>query len=178
MTSSKRNKTLFIDTEALSTLALVQEGLLHPVNKLMNKAEAESVDRSKSYLGVPFPFAFILAPNGEKNLQVLQSVTKGEKLDLICDGNHVGELIVEETFEIDTQERLRCIYGTTDTSHPGVKNTVMRMGHIAISGEYQVEYPLIAGNRKRISNMVQKPVQSVSPLWCSLPTLSTVSMNE
>jgi len=105
MTSSKRNKTLFIDTEALSTLALVQEGLLHPVKKLMNKREAESVDKSKSYMGVPFPFSFILAPNGEKNMQVLQSAVRGETLDLICDGNPVGELIVEETFEIDTQER-------------------------------------------------------------------------
>jgi sulfate adenylyltransferase len=175
MTSSKRNKTLFIDTEALSTLALVQEGLLHPVHKLMSKAEAESVDKSKSYLGVPFPFSFILAPNGEKNLKVLQSVKKGEALDLICDGNHVGTLITEETFEIDTQERLRHIYGTTDTSHPGVKNTVMRMGNIAISGEYKVAYPLIAGNRKRISNMVQKTgAKRVSSMVLSANPLNRV----
>jgi sulfate adenylyltransferase len=175
MTSSKRNKTLFIDTEALSTLALVQEGLLHPVHKLMSKAEAESVDKSKSYLGVPFPFSFILAPNGEKNLKVLQSVKKGEALDLICDGNHVGTLITEETFEIDTQERLHHIYGTTDTSHPGVKNTVMRMGNIAISGEYKVAYPLIAGNRKRISNMVQKTgAKRVSSMVLSANPLNRV----
>ncbi len=175
MTSLKRNKTLFIDTEALSTLALVQEGLLHPVKKLMNKREAESVDKSKSYMGVPFPFSFILAPNGEKNMQVLQSAVKEETLNLICDGNPVGELIVEETFEIDTQERLRCIYGTTDTSHPGVKNTLMRMGSIAVSGEYHVEYPLIADNKKRIKSMIQKTgANKVSSMVLSANPLNRV----
>ena len=156
MTSSKRNKTLYIDTEALSTLALVQEGLLYPVEGLMGQTEAQSVDETKTYKGVPFPFSFILAPNGEENKAVLLSVKKGETIDLICDSKQVGELLVDETFEIDPNERLRQIYGTTDTSHPGVKNTLMRMGNIAISGKYHVAYPIIAGNRNRIENMVQK----------------------
>jgi sulfate adenylyltransferase len=62
------HKSLYIDTEALSTLALVQEGLISPVNKLMNKKEAAQVDESKHYKGVPFPFAFVLAPKGKKKL--------------------------------------------------------------------------------------------------------------
>ena len=156
MTSSKRNKALFIDVEALSTLALVQEGLLHPVDKLMGKTEAQSVDKIKFYMGVPFPFSFILAPNGKRNRKILKTAKKGEKLDLVCGRNCVGELVVDETFEIDPQERLRHIYGTTDTSHPGVKNTLTRMGNIAVSGKYRVEYPLMAGNRKRINSMIQK----------------------
>ncbi|HFC03503.1 MAG TPA: sulfate adenylyltransferase, partial [Nitratifractor salsuginis] len=57
MTSSKRNKTLYIDTEALSTLALVQEGLLAPVTRLMGRQEAEEVDRTRQYRGLPFPFS-------------------------------------------------------------------------------------------------------------------------
>jgi len=175
MTSSKRNKILCIDTEALSTLALVQEGLLTPVTNLMGKAEAESVDKSKAYMGVPFPFSFILAPNGKRNQTVLESVTKGEILTLLCDGKSVGELIVDETFEIDPYERLRHIYGTTDTTHPGVKNTLARMGKIAIAGEYQVEYPLIAGNRKRINSMIQKTgAQRVSSMVLSANPLNRV----
>ncbi len=175
MTSSKRNKTLYIDTEALSTLALVKEGLLRPVNGLMSKAEAESVDKTKSYMGVPFPFSFILAPNGEKNREVLQTAQKGETLTLICDGSPVGELIVDETFEIDPDERLRQIYGTTDTSHPGVKNTRMRMGDIAVSGQYHVAYPLIAGNRNRIENMIQKTgARKISSMVLSANPLNRV----
>jgi len=175
MTSSKRNKTLYIDTEALSTLALVQEGILHPVTGLMSKTEAELVDRTKVYKGVPFPFSFILAPNGEKNRAVLLSAKKDETIALICDGNRVGELCVDETFEIDPDERLRHIYGTADTSHPGVRNTLMRMGNIAISGKYHVTYPLIAGNRNRIENMVQKTgAQSISSMVLSANPLNRV----
>ena len=42
MAYSKRNKSLYIDTEALSTLALVKAGLISPVEKLMNKKEAQN----------------------------------------------------------------------------------------------------------------------------------------
>ncbi|HQR73509.1 MAG TPA: sulfate adenylyltransferase [Sulfurovum sp.] len=152
----QKNKSLFIDTEALSTLALVKAGLIAPVTKLMNKKEAQEVDQTKFYKGVPFPFAFILAPKGERNNKVLKNAERGEILDLICDEKKVGELIVEETFPVDVQQRLMHIYGTTDTTHPGVKNTSMRLGKIAVSGEYSVEYPLITDNMKRIKSMVEK----------------------
>jgi len=150
------NKSLYIDTEALSTLALVQAGLISPVDKLMNEAEAKEVDRTQFYKGVPFPFAFVLAPKGNKNKKVLQTLESGETIDLISEGNKVGELTVEETFSIDPQQRLYNIYGTADPSHPGVKNTTSRLGEIAVSGPYHVEYPLIEDNIKRIEQMITK----------------------
>jgi len=149
-------KSLYIDTEALSTLALVQAGLISPVNKLMNQTEAKEVDETKFYKGVPFPFAFVLAPIGEQNYKVLKSLTKGEKIDLINEGNKVGELSVDETFPINPTQRLNNIYGTADASHPGVKNTTARLGSIAVSGDYIVNYPLIDDNIKRIQNMISK----------------------
>jgi len=149
-------KSLYIDTEALSTLALVQAGLISPVDKLMNQQEAKDVDENKFYKGVPFPFAFILAPKGEQNQKVLKTLTQGEKVDLINEGKKVGELTVEETFPIDPTQRLRNIYGTSDPMHPGVKNTTARLGDIAVSGEYSVNYPLIEDNIKRIQNMITK----------------------
>jgi sulfate adenylyltransferase len=152
----QKNKSLFIDTEALSTLALVKAGLITPVDRLMNQKEAQEVDRTKRYKGVPFPFAFILAPKGARNEKVLQDVKRGEILDLISSGKKIGELIVEETFAVETQQRLVNIYGTSDASHPGVKNTSMRLGKIAVSGEYSVEYPLITDNIKRIQAMISK----------------------
>jgi len=150
------NKSLYIDTEALSTLALVQAGLISPVDKLMNEAEAKEVDRTQFYKGVPFPFAFVLAPKGKKNKKVLESLEKGEVVDLVNDGKKVGELTVEETFPIDPKQRLYNIYGTADPSHPGVKNTTSRLGEIAVSGPYHVEYPLIEDNIKRIQKMITK----------------------
>jgi len=150
------HKLLYIDTEALSTLALVQAELISPVDKLMNQAEAIEVDKTKMYKGVPFPFAFVLAPIGEKNHTVLKSLVKGDIVDLINEGKKVGELTVDETFPIDPNQRLNNIYGTSDASHPGVKNTTARLGKIAVSGAYQVNYPLIQDNIKRIQNMINK----------------------
>ena len=152
----QKNKSLYIDTEALSTLALVKAGLIAPVTKLMNQKEAKEVDRTKFYKGVPFPFAFILAPKGERNNKILKTLKQGEKVDLISGNKKVGELTVDETFDIDIQQRLTNIFGTSDTSHPGVKNTRMRLGKIAVSGEYTVEYPLITDNIKRIQAMIHK----------------------
>lgn len=156
MVSSKKNKSLYIDTEALSTLALVKAGLISPVEKLMNKEEAKMVDESKMYKDVPFPFSFILAPKGNKNNQTLKTLQKDDVVSLINDGKKVGELIVEETFEVNPSQRLHNIYGTSDSSHPGVRNTTLRLGKIAVSGEYTVTYPLIEDNIKRIKNMISK----------------------
>lgn len=151
-----QNRSLYIDTEALSTLSVVQAGLISPVNKLMNKKEAEEVDESKTYRGVPFPFSFVLAPKGKRNNETLKILQKGETVTLLCEGKKVGELVVEETFEIDPLQRLYNIYGTNDLQHPGVKNTLARLGKIAVSGEYTVEYPLVDANIKRINSMITK----------------------
>ncbi len=157
MTSSRKNsKALQIDTEALSTLALVQEGLLAPVTGLMGKAEAEEVDRSKHYRGVPFPFSFLLAPRGKRNREVLESLKKGDAIDLICQGNVVGELIVDEVFPIDPQKRVIQIYGSGDPTHPGVKNTMARLGDLAISGPYRVDYPLIRDTINKVHQMIRR----------------------
>jgi len=156
MTSSKRNKTLYIDTEALSTLALVQEGLLSPIDGLMDSKTAKEVDKTGLYRGVPFPFSFILAPTGNKNRAVLKSAKRGETLDLISQNSKVGELIVDEVFEVNPQERLKNIYGTADPSHPGVRNTIPRLGSLAVSGKYSVKYPLIRDTINRIDRMVRR----------------------
>jgi len=149
-------KALYIDTEALSTLALVQAGLMTPITRLMNKLEAKEVNEKKLYKGIPFPFAFVLAPNGKKNDTVLKTLKKGETVDLFCEGNKVGEIIVDETFPINFEKRLHNIYGTTDPSHPGVKNILARLGSLAVCGQYHVKYPILEDNKRRIKEMIQK----------------------
>jgi len=154
MEFSRKNRPLYIDTEALSTLALVQAGLISPVTKLMDKQTAKEVDDSKMYKGFPYPFAFILAPKGKHNRVVLTSTERGEVLDLVIRGNKVGEITVDDTFPVDPKERVEKIYGTSDNSHPGVKNTLARLGDIAVSGEYRVVYPIIEDNINRINRLI------------------------
>jgi len=163
MASLRKNRQLHIDAEALSTLALVQEGLIAPVTRLMNKQEALEVNETKMYKGVPYPFAFILSPSGKRNEEVLKKTKQGDILDLYTDRKKVGELIVDETYEINIDERLTCIFGTADPSHPGVRDTVDRLGGIAVCGDYKVNYPLISSSIRRVKNMIaQQGARDVS----------------
>ena len=173
MASSRKNRQLYLDAEALSTLALVQEGLIAPVKKLMSQAEALEVSATKMYKGVPYPFPFLLAPNGTRNKECLKAVKKGDIVELIHQEKVVGTLIVDETFEIDIEQRLNCIYGTSDVSHPGVKNTIERLGKIAVSGEYTVKYPLISGSKKQVQEMIkEKGAKSISALMLTANPLN------
>ena len=138
MTSSRKNKTLYIDKEAASALELVKDGLLLPVTKLMNEAESKEVLRTGLIDDKTFPFPFILAPSGKKNEEVIKSLEIGEEIVLLCDGVEYATLKVDEVFEIDPKERVKQIYGTDDLSHPGVLATIKRLGNYAICGEYEL----------------------------------------
>ena len=138
MTSSRRNKTIFIDKEARSALELVKDGLLNPVNSLMGISQSKDVLETGLIDGKTFPFPFILAPSGKKNEHVISSIEAGEEVTIICEGREFATLTVSETFKIDPKERTKQIYGTSDTTHPGVMATTKRLGIWAISGEYEI----------------------------------------
>jgi len=151
MASSRKNRTLFIDNEAVSALSLVKAGLLTPVKKLLTSKEAKEVVESGLLNGRTFPFPFLLAPNGKHNQKILINAKKGQILDLITQGNRkVGHLTIDEVFPINVKERLRQIYGTDDTSHPGVASTHRRLGHYAVAGDYTIDYSIL----KKTKNMI------------------------
>ncbi|MDX1294977.1 MAG: sulfate adenylyltransferase [Sulfurimonadaceae bacterium] len=151
MASSRKNNTLFVDQEAISALSLVKAGLLSPVQSPQNSAQAREVIETGMIDGKTFPFPFLLAPSGKRNEEVLAATEAGETLDLITtDQRKVGEINVEEVFEIDTKERLRQIYGTDDLSHPGVASTYKRLGKYAVSGDYTIEPSELLIESKRI----------------------------
>jgi sulfate adenylyltransferase len=150
MASSRKNRALFIDQEAVSALILLKSGMLNPVNRLMNEAQSKEVLATGMFQGKTFPFPLILSPNGKVNETILTSAHKGEVLDLICDNNLVGELCVDEVYPIDPRERLRQIYGTEDLAHPGVNATHKRLGKYAISGEYSIDLTPV----QSIQNMI------------------------
>lgn len=136
MTSSRKNKTLFIDKEAASALELLKCGLLNPLDRLMSKKEKQAVLETGLIEGKTFPLPFILAPAGEKNEQTIKSLEIGEKIIILCEDKKFASLIVEETFQTDPTMRTKHIYGTDDLSHPDVKTTFQRLGTWAVSGEY------------------------------------------
>jgi sulfate adenylyltransferase len=151
MTSSRKNKTIYIDKEAASALELVDDGLLQPVTKLMNEAESTAVLKSGLIDGKSFPFPFILAPSGKKNEEVISTLEIGETVTIVCEKKPFATLIVEETFQIDPSERVKHIYGTDDTSHPGVMATIKRIGRWAVSGNYTIINKQENRNKKKIA---------------------------
>jgi len=170
---SKRNDTLFIDEEAISSLALVQEGLLKPVTGLMGAKEAKIVDTIHRYRGLPMPYSFILSPKGNQNEKNIQNFKKGDKVLLICNNKKVGELIVDETFKIDVKERIQNIYGTTDKSQPAVKRAFNRIGEWAVSGDYKVDYPLF----KESKELLQKKIKDLNAKKISAIMLGANPLN-
>lgn len=133
---SRKNKTLLIDKEAASALELLKDGLLSPVESLMNEQESKNVLKTGLINDRSFPFPFILAPSGKVNAEVLKSLKKGEEVTILFENEPFASLIVDEVFHIDPKERIKQIYGTDDISHPGVMATLNRLGSLAVCGEY------------------------------------------
>jgi sulfate adenylyltransferase len=158
MTSSRKNKTIYIDKEASSALTLVKDKLLYPVTKLMGEEESKQVIESGLINGRTFPFPFVLAPAGSKNETIIQSLEAGEEITLICENEIFATLTVDEIFQIDKSTRVKHIYGTDDLTHPGVMATIKRLGSWAISGEYEIvnkepnEYVKIIQDAKNVLN--------------------------
>jgi sulfate adenylyltransferase len=149
-------KKLLIDKEAFTTLSMMKEGLLKPVVKLMNKKEADEVNKTGLYNGQTFPFALILAPSGKRNEEVLKSTKQGDILDLYCEDKKIGEIKTEEVFEIDRLERVKKIYGSNDINHKGVAKTLKRLGNYAISGELELYHSPIKEDIQKVKSIIDR----------------------
>jgi len=156
MASHVKNKTLFIDAEAASALELANNGILNPIDKLLNNKESESVYKNQIYNSKTFPFPFLLAPSGNQNQKVLSDTKSGDKLNIVSVNGKIGEINVEEVFEIDPQERLRHIYGTDDLTFDCVEATFKRLGKLAVSGKFDIFANSVKENIKRIKEAKQK----------------------
>ncbi len=148
-------KQIHIDKEAVTTLAMVKEGLLSPVNGLMDQNQAKEVDETGTFNGEKFPFSFLLSPSGEQNEQVIKNAKDGDIFDLVCDKQIVGSITTKQSFKIDKQARIKLIYGTTNPEHPGVKNTLKRLGSYAICGDYDIITAPIRSQKQLCNNAIQ-----------------------
>ncbi len=150
-----KTKKLYLDAEALDTLRMCQEGILLPVDKLMNEKEAKLTDKTSRYKDEYFPFSFILAPSGKRNEEVLKSLSRGDILDIIVDGKKQGKIKVDESFKIDRLKRAQKIFNTTDTSNKSVADTLKRLGEYAVCGEVEINSNNIKENKKRIKEQIE-----------------------
>ncbi|MFZ6049930.1 sulfate adenylyltransferase [Pseudomonas sp. CR3202] len=125
-----------VDLEAVITIEMITTGVLSPNKGFMNRADYESVlatGRLSNGLIWPVPLSF--APVGERNREVIRSLSVGSDVALTDSHNEpVAILSVEDIFDYDKKERARQLFGTTDRNHPGVDAIFRRMGDTSLGG--------------------------------------------
>lgn len=153
---SKNDRELFIDLEAVATLAMAKHGLFAPVFDLMNEEEHIEIENKHSFKGIFFPFSFILSPSGKKNEEILKTAVRGEKLSLVCNKKRVGFIKTSGVFKIDPKKRVESFFGTQDVSIEDVGKTLKRLGKFAIWGEYEIEFEELSQSLKEIKDLIKK----------------------
>ncbi len=155
MVSTRKNRSIVIDKQALATLSFAQEGIFKPVDRLMNEEEAKEVDHTGFYRGKPFPFPFILAPSGRRNEEVISNLKKGEQIDIIVDNAVRGRIDADGFFKIDRRRRIEQIFGNYDMQNRVARDFLNRLGNYSIYGKYEVDYSGIKNVKETIKETIK-----------------------
>lgn len=127
---------IMIDLEAIITIEMIATGVLSPNEGFMNESDYKSVlkdGRLANGLVWPVPLSF--APIGERNKQIVSSLSVGDDVALVDDQQEpVAILNIEDIFEYNKKERASHLFGTNDRNHPGVDAIYRRMGDVALGG--------------------------------------------
>lgn len=128
--------TIMVDLEAVITIEMIATGVLSPNEGFMNESDYKSVlstGRLKNGLVWPVPLSF--APTGERNGEVVKTLSVGDEVALIDESREpVAILKIEDIFNYNKEERASHLFRTTDRNHPGVDAIYRRMGDTALGG--------------------------------------------
>lgn len=127
---------IMIDLEAIITTEMIATGVMSPNKGYMNKADYESVLKNGRMAdGVIWPVPLSFAPSGEKNEQIVRTLSAGDDVALVDDEKEpIAIMTAEDIFEYDKNERAQYVFGTTDRNHPGVDSIYRRMGNVSLGG--------------------------------------------
>lgn len=133
---AKHLPTIMVDMEAVITLEMIATGVLSPNEGFMNEGDYHSVlTKGRLQNGIVWPAPLSFAPTGNRNKEVIQSLSIGDEVTL-ADENYdpVAILKIEDIFDYDKEFRAQHLFGTTDRNHPGVDAIYRRMGDISLGG--------------------------------------------
>ena len=137
---AKELPMIMIDLEAVITLEMIAIGVLSPNEGFMNEADYESVLKDgRLENGVVWPVPLSFAPTGDRNQEVVHSLSIGEEVILANESKDpVAILKIDDIFHYDKEKRASHLFGTTDRDHPGVDAIYRRMGDTALGGPIQL----------------------------------------
>jgi len=127
---------IMIDLEAIITTEMIATGVMSPNKGYMKEADYESVlKKGRMANGVIWPVPLSFAPSGERNEQVVRSLSVGDDVALVDDQKEpIAIMTAEDIFEYDKDERAEYVFGTKDRNHPGVDSIYRRMGNVSLGG--------------------------------------------
>lgn len=128
---------IMIDAEAAITLEMIATGVLSPNEGLMVEGDyLSTLETGRLRDGTVWPIPLSFAPTGQRNREVVESLTSGDDVVLI-DAEHrpVAILHTEDIFAYDRDHRAQHVFGTTDRKHPGVDAIYRRMGDKSLGGK-------------------------------------------
>ncbi|WP_026809740.1 sulfate adenylyltransferase [Arenibacter latericius] len=127
---------IMIDMEAVIRVEMIATGVLSPNEGFMNEANYKSVlSKGRLENGLIWPVPLSFAPTGDRNKEVVESLSVGDEVALIDENkNPIAILLLNDIFSYDREYRASKLFGTTDRNHPGVDAIYRRMGNTALGG--------------------------------------------
>ena len=140
--------TITLSSRERGDLIMLGIGGFTPLNGFMNQADWQGVvDNMRLQTGAnaglfwPIPIT-LSAPR-----KLTDTLNQGDKVALLAqDGEVMGIVTVEETYDIDKDHECQQVFTTTDPEHPGVQQ-VLNQGEVNIAGSVEVlsegEFPAL-----------------------------------
>ena len=133
---AKALPTIMVDLEAVITIEMIATGVLSPNEGFMNEVDYKSVlTEGRLANGLIWPVPLSFAPTGNRNKEVVKTLSVGDEIALTDENNEpVALMTLDDIFDYDKEYRASNLFKTTDRNHPGVDAIYRRMGDTALGG--------------------------------------------
>ncbi len=126
-----RYKVIAISEVLAKDIENIARGVFSPLTGFMGSEDFQSVlNRMRLKDDIPWTLPIVLDVSQEK----AKELSVGNKVILRYGDINIGLLTVNEIYQYDADEMAQKVYGTSDRSHPGVKN-IYEMGDRLVAGE-------------------------------------------
>ena len=150
MISTDKSNTININQDTYGTLSLIKNQILGKFKRLMDASEARTVYQTGYFRGEPMPYAYTFAPFGRRNQAIIRSVTQGQKLEFVLNGNIVGHMIVSSVFKLENPQN--SIFAAREVELDEDNKT----GKYAVSGEFEIYDNNLAKIKEDVLNRIKE----------------------
>ncbi|EJP75242.1 MULTISPECIES: sulfate adenylyltransferase [Campylobacter] len=152
MTSSRKNKSIIINTEVFGTLELIKNQVISNFSALMDDEQIRLANESGYFEGEPMPYSFGFAPPSEINQHTIKQLSAGERVNLVLEGRNVGHIDIDKIFKLDKFTREKNIFLANESAN----GRQLQLGEYAISGEFEIYDESIKDAKFRLKNVIKE----------------------